>query len=56
MSASVAMDLRSHLEFVQNNICQVHGEFIILPQESLREVLLEVRFLLFFFSYFIVRD
>ena len=37
------MDLLSRLEFAQNNLCQVHGEFIIVPQGSLQEVLLEVR-------------
>ena len=48
MSASVRMDsMMSQLEFVQNNICQVRGEFLILPRETLQEALLEVSCLCF---------
>ena len=44
MSASVKFEaMMSPLEFVQNSVCKVHGEFLILPQETFQEALLEVR-------------
>ena len=46
MSASVKFEaMMSRFEFVPNSVCQVHGEFLILPQETFQETLLEVRFL-----------
>lgn len=46
MSASVRIEsMMSGLEFVQNNVCQVRGEFLIIPQETFQEALLEVRWL-----------
>ena len=46
MSASVKFEtMMSRFEFAPNSVCQVHGEFLILPQEKFQEALLEVSFL-----------
>ena len=45
MSASVKFEtMMSRFDFVPNSVCQVRGEFLILPQEKFQEALLEVSY------------